>query len=387
MEKDRANTIVIIPTYNNAKTLGNVIERALLHNLPMLVINDGSTDDTRNVLSQFTNVQIINLEKNQGKGVALKTALRWAIEQNYQYAVTLDSDGQHYPEDISVFLNEIEQSPDTLLVGARNLQAENMPAKNTFANKFSNFWFRIETGIKMNDTQSGYRLYPLHKLKGLKFFTGRYEFELEILVRAAWQGIEVTNVPIRVYYPPVEERISHFRPLRDFMRLSLLNTVLVFFAVFAYYPWKALRSLTRENIRRFIRNNITHSSESNARITGAIMLGIFMGIIPVWGYQMALAFLLAHLLKLNKIVTLVASNISIPPMIPVILFGSYATGAWILGNPIDFSMRKMSLEFVMNSLWQYLLGSVIFAAICSLLFGLIGYILLEIFRKQQTSTL
>lgn len=387
MEKDRANTIVIIPTYNNAKTLGNVIERALLHNLPLLVINDGSTDDTRNVLSQFANIQIINLEKNQGKGVALKTALRWAIEQNYQYAVTLDSDGQHYPEDISVFLNEIEQSPDTLLVGSRNLQAENMPAKNTFANKFSNFWFRIETGIKMNDTQSGYRLYPLHKLKGLKFFTGRYEFELEILVRAAWQGIEVTNVPIRVYYPPVEERISHFRPLRDFMRLSLLNTVLVFFAVFAYYPWKALRSLTRENIRRFIRNNITHSSESNARITGAIMLGIFMGIIPVWGYQMALAFLLAHLLKLNKIVTLVASNISIPPMIPVILFGSYATGAWILGNPIDFSMRKMSLEFVMNSLWQYLLGSVIFAAICSLLFGLIGYILLEIFRKQQTSTL
>ncbi len=387
MEKDRANTIVIIPTYNNPKTLGNVIERALLHNLPLLVINDGSTDDTRNVLSQFANIQIINLEKNQGKGVALKTALRWAIEQNYQYAVTLDSDGQHYPEDISVFLNEIEQSPDTLLVGARNLQAENMPAKNTFANKFSNFWFRIETGIKMNDTQSGYRLYPLHKLKGLKFFTGRYEFELEILVRAAWQGIEVTNVPIRVYYPPVEERISHFRPLRDFMRLSLLNTVLVFFAVFAYYPWKALRSLTRENIRRFIRNNITHSSESNARITGAIMLGIFMGIIPVWGYQMALAFLLAHLLKLNKIVTLVASNISIPPMIPVILFGSYATGAWILGNPIDFSMRKMSLEFVMNSLWQYLLGSVIFAAICSLLFGLIGYILLEIFRKQQTSTL
>lgn len=387
MEKDRANTIVIIPTYNNAKTLGNVIERALLHNLPLLVINDGSTDDTRNVLSQFANIQIINLEKNQGKGVALKTALRWAIEQNYRYAVTLDSDGQHYPEDISVFLSEIEQSPDTLLVGSRNLQAENMPAKNTFANKFSNFWFRIETGIKMNDTQSGYRLYPLHKLKGLKFFTGRYEFELEILVRAAWQGIEVTNVPIRVYYPPVEERISHFRPLRDFMRLSLLNTVLVFFAVFAYYPWKALRSLTGENIRRFIRNNITHSSESNARITGAIMLGIFMGIIPVWGYQMALAFLLAHLLKLNKIVTLVASNISIPPMIPVILFGSYATGAWILGNPIDFSMRKMSLEFVMNSLWQYLLGSVIFAAICSLLFGLIGYILLEIFRKQQTSTL
>ncbi|MDO5665327.1 MAG: DUF2062 domain-containing protein [Bacteroidia bacterium] len=384
MENPTENIIVIIPTYNNAGTVGDVIRRTQDFGLPVLVVNDGSTDNTADVLAQFPQITTIHFPKNKGKGAALKTALKSAGEKGFRYAITLDADGQHFPEDIPVFLEEIEKTPDALLVGARNLQADNMPGKNTFANKFSNFWFRIETGKKMQDTQSGYRLYPLEKTKNLKLFTGKYEFELEIIVQSAWCGIDVRNIPIRVYYPPEEERVSHFHPWRDFTRISLLNTVLVFVALFWYYPWKTLRSLTKKNIRNFIRNNITHSPESNKRITGAIMLGVFMGIVPVWGYQMALAFLLAHLLKLNKVITLVASNISIPPMIPFILFGSYATGAWLLSKELNFSISSISLEFVMNSLVQYVLGSIVFALICSLLVGLLSYVLLKIFRKPKT---
>ena len=117
------------------------------------------------------------------------------------------------------------------------------------------------------------------------------------------------------------------------------------------------------------------------------MLGVFMGIVPVWGYQMAIAFLLAHLFKLNKVITLVASNISIPPMIPFILFGSYATGAWLLGRVLNFSVENMSFEFVMSSLLQYLLGSIVFAVVCGLLAGLVCYTLLIIFRKPKTVAL
>jgi glycosyltransferase involved in cell wall biosynthesis len=387
MEEYLKNTIVIIPTYNNAATVGDVIRRTLPSGLPVLVVNDGSTDSTREVLAQFPEIRVIHFPKNKGKGAALKTGLEAVTKEKFRYAVTLDSDRQHYPEDIPVFLKEIEKTPGALLVGARNLQAGNMPGKNSFANKFSNFWFRIETGKKMEDTQSGFRLYPLEKIKELKLFTGKYEFELEIIVQSAWRGLDVRNVPIRVYYPPQGERVSHFRPWRDFTRISLLNTVLVMVALLWYYPWKTVRSLTKENIRKFIRNNITHSPESNERITGAVMLGVFMGIAPVWGYQMALAFLLAHLLKLNKAITLVASNISIPPMIPFILFGSYATGARLLGNALDFSVESMSLEFVMNSLVQYLLGSIVFAVACGLLAGLVCYTLLVIFRKPKTAGL
>lgn len=385
MEKqDNKNIVVIIPTFNNAETVGDIISRTQKFGLPIWVVNDGSTDGTKSVLEQFADIEIIHFPKNRGKGAALKTALKQAGQKDYRYAITLDADGQHYPEDISVFLTEIEQKPDALLIGARNLQADNMPGKNTFANKFSNFWYRIETGKKMQDTQSGFRLYPLNKMRGMAFFTGKYEFELEVIVQSAWRGIDVRNIPVRVYYPPEEERVSHFRPWRDFTRISLLNTVLVLIALLWYYPWKAVRSLTKENIRKFIRTNITHSPESNARITSAIMLGIFMGIVPIWGYQMAVAFLLAHLLKLNKVITLVASNISIPPMIPFILFGSYATGAWLLSRPLNFSVQTISMEFVMNSLFQYVVGSVAFAIICSLLAGLVSFALLTVFRRPKT---
>jgi len=387
MENNISNTIVIIPTFNNAGTVGDIISRTLKFGLPVLVVNDGSTDNTEMVLEQFPSISTIHFQKNKGKGSALKTALKQADKQGFRYAITIDADGQHFPEDIPVFLEGIKATPDALLIGARNLQADNMPGKNTFANKFSNFWYKIETGKKMEDTQSGYRLYPLNKIKGMKFFTGKYEFELEIIVKSAWRGIDVRNVPVHVYYPPKEEHISHFRPWRDFTRISLLNTVLVLIALLWYYPWKTVRSLNKENIRKFIRNNITHSPESSERITAAVMLGVFMGIVPIWGYQMAAAFLLAHVLKLNKVITLVASNISIPPMIPFILFGSYATGAWILGRPLDFSVDNMSLEFVMNSILQYVLGSIVFAVVCSLVLGLIFYVLIKVFRKPKTKAI
>lgn len=387
MEESLKNTIVIIPTYNNAGTVGDVIQRTLAFGLPVLVVNDGSTDETAEMLARFPEIRVIGFPKNKGKGAALKAGLKAAAEENFRYAITLDSDGQHYPEDIPVFLSEIEKTPDALLIGSRNLRADNMPGKNTFANKFSNFWYRIETGKKMEDTQSGYRLYPLEKIKKLRLFTGKYEFELEVIVQSAWKGVDVRNVPVRVYYPPEGERVSHFHPWRDFTRISLLNTVLVLVALLWYYPWKMVRSLTKENIRKFIRNNITHSPESNERITAAVMLGVFMGIVPVWGYQMMIAFLLAHLLKLNKVITLVASNISIPPMIPFILFGSYATGAWLLGRTLNFSLDNISLEFVMDSLFQYVLGSIVFAVVCALLAGVVCYPLLLIFRKPNTVVL
>lgn len=101
-----------------------------------------------------------------------------------------------------------------------------MPSKNTFANKFSNFWYKVETGQTLSDSQSGFRLYPLTRLKGMRFYTPRYEFEVEVIVRAAWRGVAVKNIPIRVYYPPQEERVSHFKPAKDFTRISVLNTCL-----------------------------------------------------------------------------------------------------------------------------------------------------------------
>ncbi len=347
----------------------------------IFVVNDGSTDTTAQLLATIPDIRIIAYPHNRGKGYALRTGLLAAAAAGFRYAITIDSDGQHYPEDIPAFIERIEAVPDRLLVGARNLMAENMPSKNTFANRFSNFWYKVETGHTLQDTQSGFRLYPLHKLGRMRTLCRRYEFEVEILVRAAMRGVVVENIPIRVYYPPDGGRISHFRPFRDFTRISLLNTVLVLQALIIYYPWRFIRSFTRENIRNFFRRNITHSPESNLRLAAAMGWGVFCGIVPIWGYQMIFAAVSAHFMRLNKLIAIVFSNISVPPMIPFILYGSYWTGGKILGIPISLALHDISLQRMAECLVQYLVGSLCLAAVCGMLIWLIGWSVLTLTKR------
>lgn len=377
--------VVIVPTYNNEKTLAAVLNDVRTYAPDVIVINDGSTDHTAQILENYPDFQIITHPRNKGKGTALKNGLRLAKEKGFRYAITLDSDGQHFASDIPVFIEEIEKEPDSLLVGARNLEAENMPGKNTFANKFSNFWYRLETGTKLQDTQSGYRLYPVQRMGSLKYYTSKYEFELEAIVFAAWKGITVKNMPIHVYYPPEGERVSHFRPLRDFTRISILNTFLVLIAFLWIWPRNFFRKLTWSNIKKFFNEQVIHSKESNARMTMAVMLGVFMGIVPIWGYQMLATLVLSRLFKLNTVIAIVAANISIPPMIPFILYGSYATGCLVLGRPVALNFTDVSFENICTVLEQYLIGSFLFAAVCSLVISLIFWGILTVCRKGQVS--
>lgn len=224
---------VIIPTYNNAGTIRQVAEAVNSICQDVIIVNDGSTDDTSEILKTLPkSMTIVSYEKNRGKGHALVTGFRQALGMGFTHAVTIDADGQHFADDIPLLIEEMERCPEAIIVGCRNLTEENMPRQNTFANRFSNFWFRLQTGINLPDTQSGFRVYPLASLKGLKWITSRYEAELELLVFAAWAGIPVTSVNVRVYYPPVEERVSHFRPVYDFFRISVLNTILCIGALF-----------------------------------------------------------------------------------------------------------------------------------------------------------
>jgi len=239
---------VIIPTYNNASTLAAVINSVLEYSFEVVVVNDGSTDHTNDFLYPYRDkIKIISYAINRGKGFALKCGFNYAHEQGYKYVLTLDSDGQHLAEDIPLFINMIEKFPNALVVGNRNLSQDNMPKKNSFANRFSNFWFTVHTGQKLPDTQTGFRLYPLGKMKNLRPFTSRYEAELEMLVRCAWRGIKIVSIPIRVYYAPEEERVSHFRPGIDFLRISLLNTLFSILAVVYGYPVKFWRYLTNKS--------------------------------------------------------------------------------------------------------------------------------------------
>ena len=234
---------VIIPTFNNSGTVADVVERAIKVCRDVIVVNDGSTDNTSAVLCGL-DVVTLSHEHNMGKGEALKTGLYYAVDKGFTHAITLDSDGQHFPEDIPLLMEASQEHPDRLIVGCRNFTSENMPRQNTFANRFSNFWFRLQTAQKLDDTQSGFRIYPLDALHGMRLITSRYEAELELLVFAAWNGVTVQGVPVRVWYAPDGERVSHFRPFQDFLRITVLNTFLCFGALFYALPAALIRIIT-----------------------------------------------------------------------------------------------------------------------------------------------
>lgn len=380
---NQLNIVLILPSYNNDNTIGQLIEDVAQYTDNIIIVNDGSTDKTSSILSNYPFLDVISYPSNRGKGIALKKGFERAIENGYRYAITIDTDGQHFASDIPSFINRITEVPDSLLIGARNLAADNMPNKNTFANKFSNFWYKVETGISLQDTQSGYRLYPLEKIKNFKYLSSKYEFELELMVYAAWKNINVENVAIQVYYPSAEERVSHFRPFKDFTRISILNTYLVTLALMWHWPKKFIMFFTIENMKAFVKDRIINAQESDKELSLAIALGSLFGLLPIWGYQMIGAGFAAHSLKLNKTITIVAANISLPPLIPFILYFSFYIGGLILDKHLDLDLANISFDSIKGDLFQYIIGSIVLAISYSLFMGVFSYSLLRLFRRSK----
>ncbi|NOU45987.1 MAG: DUF2062 domain-containing protein [Bacteroidales bacterium] len=368
---------ILLPTYNNSGTIAGVMDGIYEITKDLIVVNDGSTDDTAAILTQYPAIQLISYPENRGKGNALLTGFRYAISKGYKYAITIDSDGQHNPADIRAFAEKLLKTDDALIIGERNMEQASVPGKSNFGRKFSNFWFNVETGITHNDTQSGFRLYPLLAFENMKFYTQKFEFEIEILVRLAWKGVKVESVPVSVRYFPKEERVSHFRPFRDFTRISILNTALVFLALAWYRP---LMYIKGKSIPGFFFN----SSETVLNRSLSVAFGVFMGIIPIWGLQLVAAIALAFLFRLNKPLVILFANISIPPMIPLILFLSLICGKiWITNAPIPLFNSALNLETIKPFLLQYIFGSISLAILAAIVFGILTFIVLSAFKRVK----
>jgi glycosyltransferase involved in cell wall biosynthesis len=381
---------VIIPTFNNGQTIQSVIHSVKPFCGDIFVVLDGPVDDTREKVKSVEGICVIDYQANRGKGYALRKGFDAARKQGFRRAVTIDSDGQHYAHDIATLVQKAVQNPDALIVGARKMEGAAQNKKSSFANRFSNMWFKIETFHSLPDTQSGYRYYPLHKMAGMRFVSTKYEFEVEVLVKSVWRGIAVDSVPVDVYYPPQKERISHFRPGPDFTRISFLNAYLVFGAML-YGHWAVIfRYLTWVNVKSFFRRNFFDSDEPAARKAASVSLGVFMGIVPLWGFQMILCGILAHLLRLNKAISLVSSNISAPPLAALVIYGSYLLGLWLL--PPDHEMplqwdiiHEEPSRFIVNSSMQYLVGSFTLAFLAGAFAFLLSYLLFTFFKRSVNS--
>ena len=375
---------VVIPCYNHGGTLKKVIEGVLVYTRNIIAVNDGSTDQTGQVLEQFPGLEVIHHPVNMGKGMALRNAFTRAMDQGFDCAITMDADNQHYADDLPVFLEKTQSCPGAILVGARMLEDAGQPRKNSFANRLSNFWYRVETGVKLPDTQSGYRLYPLKPIRELNIRSDRYAYELEILVRASWKNIPVIPVPVKVYYPPAGERVSHFDPVSDFSSITRLNVKLVLLGILYYRPLKFFRHFSLKRLWEDMRSAFNVPGESNIRKAHSVALGIFFGIVPIWGYQLVSAIFMAYLLRLNKAIVVLTAQISIPPMIPFIVYLSIKTGEMVTGKQVNFSMDQLAVYDVFKMhLPVYITGACVLAVIAALLSWFLSYLLIRAFRTKQ----
>ena len=373
---------VVIPVYNQPDCLRDVVSRCLEIHPRVLIVDDGSEPAVDALLKDLP-VEVIRHETNRGKGQAIRTAARHLRERGDTHMITLDADGQHYPDDLPRFFEAIEQHPDALIVGVRDFERATVPGASRFGREFGNFWVWVQTGTRVRDIQSGFRAYPLPALERLPCRAQAYAFEVEIVVRALWGGVKVHEVPVRVHYPKPEQRVSHFNKFHDNLRLGVLNTHLT---VRALIPWShhqvvapdAEASVTMWHPLRSIRMLLTERATPR-ELGWAVALGVFLGAVPLIACHTLAILIAAALLRLNRVAAVAASQFCMPPVVPALCIevgyflrhGRFLTlkGAEHLSDASFLQLGYMGLE----RLWEWLLGSLVVGPALALVLGLMTY--------------
>ncbi len=229
---NRSKIAIIIPAYNHGTRIADVVQQAVLLGYPIFVVDDGSTDSTAETLATIKDITVLTHPQNMGKGLALQTGFT-ATSKSSDWAVTLDADGQHKPEDIENLLLAVKGDNRSIVIGARQgMDGENVPWTSKFGRGFSNFWVRLSGGPQTSDSQSGFRLYPLPEVMNLDVQATRFQYEVEVLVKAHQAHIPVIEAPVQVVYQKGQERISHFHPWKDFLRNAATFSRLIFQRIF-----------------------------------------------------------------------------------------------------------------------------------------------------------
>lgn len=369
--------LIVIPVYNHAATLRAVVERALAVHPEVLVVDDGSLDRPLDTLYGLK-VRMAGHPVNQGKGAAIMTAARLARGLGMSHIVTIDADGQHDPADFPRFAAMIAAEPMAIVVGARNFDTANVPGSSRFGRRFSNFWLRLQTGKTLSDTQSGFRAYPLTVLDGLRLRQRHYSFEVEVLVRGAWAGVPLREVPISVHYPPPGERVSHFKAVRDNLRLTLLNTHLTLRSVL---PWPHRKLIADEggglkvsvlHPLRSIKTLLTeHATPGQLATAGGV--GVFLGALPLIACHTLAILFVSSFFRLNKVAAVGSSQLCMPPLVPALCIeaGYYLRHGEFL---TEISLETLGYQGL-ERLYEWLLGSLLVGPLLALLTAGIIYVM------------
>ncbi len=395
---------VLVPVYNHGGSVGRVVREiaAKFVDSKIIIINDGSTDQTSTALEELIKdmarvssgaaerIRVITLARNQGKGAALLAGFRAAYALNATHALTTDADGQHLVLDMVRVMQFSRLFPDDLIIGDRQMDEYPVPPSSKKGRDLSRFWLWIQTGQDVPDSQCGLRVYPLsHTLKLGHHWFKRFDFESETLARHAWAGMCIRSTPITCLYFSAAERITHFRPIRDTLRGVRLNVLLVIrrllplpgpkrravFCRSAEKPTKTPGYLAWHNrhVWKAIVRELFTAHLADARLPTAVGVGLLIGFFPAYGLQTLLAIYVARRIHLNVAVTVLASQISIPPLTPLCILASLEVGSLLLyGHGLSPGMVDWRHLTGLRVLKTFLAPVLVGGIVCGLLVGTTG---------------
>jgi glycosyltransferase involved in cell wall biosynthesis len=374
-----------VPVFNNKNTVKEIVAECSSIIKNVVVVDDGSSDTEIESLLSDLDVVVLKHERNLGKGRAVLTASRYIEAQGGLYMITIDADGQHYPGDIKKFLPLMQENDSNLVIGCRNFNSENIPAKSRFGRKFANLWMRIETGIYIDDCQSGFRAYPVKYLNRMKFKGSHYDFEAEVLAKAAWAGLNLMTVEIEVRYPKPEDRVSGFKPFLDNLRISLIHSMLVGRRLLPLKHKRLIGGKKKDlTILRHPGKFIIMLLKENATPEGLAMaaaVGAFFAILPLLFSHTIVILYVAARLNLNKVVAVNVQHFFMPPFVPALCIEAgyfMRHGRWLT----DISFATVFSQFS-DRLLEWFLGSLIIAPLGAVLMGTIFFSAATLIRKAR----
>ena len=362
-----------IPVYNNKHTVKAVAMECRSHIPQVVVIDDGSTDADVEAFFSGSDIAVLRHERNLGKGKAILTALAYARDRGGRFLITIDADGQHVPRDIARFIPLLGDDDTAIVIGCRKLEAKNVPGRSALGRKIGNFWLWVEAGVTVGDSQSGFRAYPVKYLSQMKLVGSRFEFEAEVLARAAWAGLKLRAIEVDVWYPEPRLRVSSFRPFFDNFRISCMHARLVGRRLLPFPhrrlvpsverpfdPWMLLHPI------RMLRTLLKESATPGLLAVSAAV-GTFLAALPLISVHTLVIIYVATRLQLNKVMAVVIQNLCMPPFVPLIcieLGHRMRYGRWLT----NFDANAILGE-VHQRLFEWLLGSLIVAPVVGVLVG------------------
>jgi glycosyltransferase involved in cell wall biosynthesis len=373
-----------LPVFNNRETVRRVVAECRRIMSRVVVVDDGSTDADLGELLAGLDIVLLKHGKNLGKGQAILTASRYIEAQGGEYMITIDADGQHLPHDLPKFPPLLHEDRPGIVIGCRDFNTANVPASSRFGRSFANFWLLVETGKVVGDCQSGFRAYPVRYLNRIDFKGDHYDFEAEVLAKAAWGGLPLTTVDIGVIYPKPEERVSSFKPFLDNLRLTGIHSMLVGRRMLPIrhqklvesretpalsllrHPGKVLRMLLKES-----------ATPQGLALSAAV--GMFIAVLPILFMHSLVILYFSMRFNLNKIVTLNVQHLAVPPFLPALCIevGYYLRhGRWLT----DLSFATVFQQFS-SRLFEWFIGSLIIAPLAALIAGAVMYVAAAAIKK------